>query len=231
MFPAFSHQLSPSAKEILCHDFRLYSGAMLWWPFKFWTFVHGWFFQSISALAALNIRTVGVEFERETTVTLFPGFKSVQIKCKKKETERRTPPSTGVNHLFLAGSPTCTQPSYTGTWRYAIIYSSILSASSSKTLLTSKSSEMTDRMQEHVDRSIDLNDATNQLLLICENDELEETGSYFNEQLYWDGCWHPSVHSSAQLQRSWLLSCVAVTPGSETQHSWEICETNTQSEN
>lgn len=43
-------------------------------------------FQSISALAALNIRTVGVEFERETTVTLFPGFKSVQIKCKKKET-------------------------------------------------------------------------------------------------------------------------------------------------
>lgn len=61
-----------------------FSGAMLWWPFKFWTFVHGWFFQSISALAALNIRTVGVEFERETTVTLFPGFKSVQIKCKKK---------------------------------------------------------------------------------------------------------------------------------------------------
>lgn len=43
---------------------------------------------------------------------------------------------------------------------------------------------MADRMQEHVDRSIDLNDATNQLLLICENDELEETGSYFNEQLY-----------------------------------------------
>lgn len=42
-------------------------------------------FQSISALAARNLRTVGVEFERETTVTLFPGFKSVQIKCKKKK--------------------------------------------------------------------------------------------------------------------------------------------------
>lgn len=74
-------------------------------------------FQSISVLAALNIGTVGAEFERETTVTLFPGFKCVQTKCKKKKTttERRTPPSTGVNHLFLAGSPTCTQPSYTGT--------------------------------------------------------------------------------------------------------------------
>lgn len=43
---------------------------------------------------------------------------------------------------------------------------------------------MTDSMQEHTDCSIDLNDVTKQLLLICKNDELIETGSYFNECVY-----------------------------------------------
>lgn len=36
-----------------------------------------------------------------------------------------------------------------------------------------------------------------QLLVICKNDELRETGSRFNEHIHRDGCWHPSVHTGS----------------------------------
>lgn len=80
---------------------------------------------------------------------------------------------------------------------------------------------MSDKTQEQTDCIIDLNDATEQLQLICATDGLQVRGSYFNEHIYWNDCWQPFVHTDSAVDLSNYIKA-DYCPGFLRKHSCEI---------